>query len=430
MNTITFAKNRSSFRKQNRFEPELLYNIRKDSWNSFNDLKLPLRSNHLWRYTDPNDILVKNPFELMNIVPPLPDPSENNLTKLDGEFSGYSYNRSDFMTFTKLAPSLDNSGVVFKDLLSAVRENEDIVGKYLGKLVGNDFGKFEAMNLALWNTGLFLYIPDNIEIEMPIRLQRHASGLNTLHRLLVVTGNNSKLTLIDDYSGDCRKEQDTINSVVEIFVGESSNVSYFNTQRYSSNCKSYLTQRTKIDRDTQSVSAFAGLGGSTSKVNTGTILDGQGANSQLFGIIFGDSNQHFDYHTLHHHTASNSYSNIDFKTVLKDSANSANTGLIRVEEDAVNCEAYQVNRNLLLNEGAKAESIPELEILCDQVQCSHGATAGPIDKEMLFYLMSRGVSFEEAINIVTLGFVEPTVKKFPETLRDLTFDLISGKMKG
>ncbi len=430
MSTITLSKNKTSFRDQNRLEPTWLYSIRKESWDHFNDLDMPSRADHLWRYTDPQDFLVKNRSDLMKIAPPLPDRTENNLNHLHSDFSGYGYNRSDYMTFTWLAPALEKLGVVFKDLLSAVRENEDIIGKYLGKLVGHDFGKFEAMNLALWNTGLFLYLPDNIEIEKPIRLQRHPSGPNTFHRLLVVVGKNSKLTLIDDYSGECRKEEAQINSVVEIFARDSSNVNYFNTQRFSCNCKSYITQRAKINRDARAVSVFAGLGSKVSKINVGTVLDGPGANSQLYGIIFGDGSRHFDYHTMHHHTSSNSYSDIDFKVVLKDEANSASTGLIRIEEDALNCEAYQVNHNLLLNEGPKAESIPELEILCDQVQCGHGATVGPIDKDMLFYLMSRGVAYKEAADIITLGFIEPTIQKFPRELGELTRELITGKMMG
>lgn len=430
MNTVSLVKNKTGFRRQNRFEPEWLYDVRKKSWDCFNDIGLPHRANHLWRYTDPQTLLVKNQDDLMKIVPSLPDPTESKLKSPNGYFSGYSYNRSDYMTFTKPSPALKKSGVVFKDLLSAARENEDIVGKYLGKLVGYDFGKFEAMNLALWNTGLVLYIPDNVEIEKPIRLQRHPSGPDTFHRLLVVVGKNSKLNLIDDYSGVCRKEEFQINSTVEIFTGNASNVKYFNTQRLSCDCKSYITQRTQISRDAQSVSVFTGIGSKVSKINAGTILNGPGANSRLYGLVFGDGNQHFDYHTMHHHRSSNSYSDIDFKVVLKDEANSATTGLIRIEEDAQNCEAYQVNRNLLLNEGAKAESIPELEILCDQVQCSHGATVGSIDKEMLFYLMNRGVTYEEAVDIITLGFVEPTIRKFPEELRELTRELITGKMKG
>lgn len=430
MNTVTIEKNRTGFRSQNRFEPGWLYDIRKISWDYYIDLDLPHRANHLWRYTDPKDIHPGNSSELMKIVPSLPNQTENDYSQLNGHFSGYSYNRPDFMTFTGITPALEKSGVVFKDLLSAARENEDLVGKYLGKLVGNDFGKFEAMNLALWNTGLFLYIPDNMEIKKPIRLQRHPSGPSTFHRLLVVVGNNSKLTLIDDYSGECRKEEAFLNSTVELFTGESSDVKYFNTQRFSCECKTYITQRAEIKKDAQFVSVFAGIGSSLSKINAGTVLDGQGAQSHLYGIVFGDNDQHFDYHTMHHHKASNSYSDIDFKVVLKDKANSASTGLIRIEEDALNCEAYQVNRNLLLNEGPKAESIPELEILCDQVQCGHGATVGPIDQEMLFYLMSRGIDHNEAANIITLGFIEPTLQNFPDELGELTRELLTIKMNG
>lgn len=430
MNTVTIKKNNNGFRNQDRFEPEWLYNIKKKGWDYFNDLDLPHRANHLWRYTKPQDLLMENAAGLLKVVPILPEQIENDLSLQTGVFSGYGYNRYDFMTFTKLAKDLENSGVIFKDLLSASRENEEIVARNLGKLIGLDFGKFEAMNLALWNTGMFLYVPDNIKIEKPIRLQRHPSASNTFHRLLVVVGNNSKITLIDDYSGDCLNDETQVNSAVEIIAGDSANIKYFNTQRLSGDCKTFMTQRTKVGRDTRSVSVFAGIGSKISKINTGTVLDGEGAESKLYGIIFGDEKQHFDYHTMHQHKASNSYSDIDYKVVLKDKANSASTGLIRIEENAKNCEAFQVNRNLLLNEGPKAESIPELEILCDQVQCSHGATVGPIDKEMMFYLMSRGIELKEAVDIITMGFLEPTIEKFPKELGELTRELLTIKMKG
>jgi Fe-S cluster assembly protein SufD len=166
------------------------------------------------------------------------------------------------------------------------------------------------------------------------------------------------------------------------------------------------------------------------KVNAGTILAGRGANSQMSGLIIGDEKQHFDYHTVQNHQASESFSNLDFRVVLKGKSMSAYTGLIRVEKDTVNCEAYQENRNLLLNKGTKAESIPELEIMTDQVRCTHGATMGPIDPEQVFYLRSRGYSETEAIKAVVNGFVEPTLNKMPADAAALLREIAQAKMDG
>ncbi|MEE8417915.1 MAG: SufD family Fe-S cluster assembly protein, partial [candidate division Zixibacteria bacterium] len=131
----------------------------------------------------------------------------------------------------------------------------------------------------------------------------------------------------------------------------------------------------------------------------------------------------------HHHTAGESFSDLDFKVILKDRAASAYTGLIRIEKDTANCEAYQENRNLLLNKGTRAESIPELEIMTDQVRCSHGATMGPIDREMVFYLKSRGFSQTDAMRTIVEGFVASTLGKAPgEAVRTIQ-SLVSEKLQ-
>jgi Fe-S cluster assembly protein SufD len=220
-----------------------------------------------------------------------------------------------------------------------------------------------------------------------------------------------------------------VNSVVEIYAGDASQVTYANLLRHSDGVKTYVTQRTRVGRDAEALSIFAGLGGGLSKVDAGSILKGRGAHSQLYGMAFGDKEQSFDYHTVHHHLSSKSYSNIDFKVALRDRAHSAYTGLIRIEEDALDCEAYQENRNLLLDVDTKAESIPELEILCDQVQCTHGSATGPIDPETLFYLKSRGLSDYEATKTVVSGFMEPTVSRLPPDLRDMVRKIVMTKLE-
>lgn len=430
MSTIMVERKDADFRQIGRNEPEWLYNLRKDGWVSYHGMPLPDPVAHLWRYTDPVNFMIDNPADMMKVLPALSDITEREGSLMKPEYSAYGYNRSDFMTFALLDRSLADSGVVFEDLYSAITRYEDLVRGRFGHLVNADFGKFEAMNFALWNTGLFLYVPDNTIIEKPVRLQRHPSSPKTFLRLLAVIGKNSEVTIIDDYSGECRKEDATLNSVVEIFAGESSRIHYAAIQRLAENCVSHITQRSRAGRDARIDSIFGAFGGNISKVNAGTILDGRGAQSNIHGVVFGNNHQHFDYHTMHHHRDDESHSDIDFKVLLKDKSTSAYTGLIRIDEDALNCEAYQMNRNLLLNRGPKAESIPELEILCDQVRCSHGATMGPIDPEMIFYLKSRGLSHNEAVRTVVSGFIEPTLNRLPADSAEIIRNLMMTKLKG
>jgi Fe-S cluster assembly protein SufD len=426
---MTIAKERIEFRKNLHFEPEWLYRMRKESWESHLSLPLPDRTKHLWRYSDPRLFLIENPHVFMDIIPPIMSSGDGDRPPSSKEYAAIGYNQPDMSTIVKLSPELKESGVILKSLIVASKEDEEIVVKYLGRLVGHDFGKFEAANMALWNTGFLLYIPDNVSLEKPILLNRHPAHQFTPSRLLIAVGKNSRATIIDDYSGTCKEENPASSNVAEIFGEESSQVRYVNLQRLAPECRSYMTHRAEIGRGANIYSIFGTFGGTVSKINAGVVLNGRGADSRMYGVVFGDERQALDFHTLHHHKQNDSTSNIDVKVVLKDKATSAYTGLIKIDKETANCEAYQENRNLLLNAGTKAESIPELEIMTDQVRCTHGATMGPVDPEALFYLKSRGISQNEALKIIVSGFVEPTVNQIPAELRHILRNLVASKLE-
>jgi Fe-S cluster assembly protein SufD len=149
----------------------------------------------------------------------------------------------------------------------------------------------------------------------------------------------------------------------------------------------------------------------------------------MIGVTFGTANQHFDTHTLHHHKVGHTLSNIDYKVVLGGRALSAYTGLIKIEHKAKTCEAYQENRNLLLSPNTKAETIPELEILNEDVKCSHGATIGPIDPMQIFFLQSRGIPKEDATRMVVSGFVEATLKLLPVDLKERVAEFVTDRLE-
>ncbi len=160
------------------------------------------------------------------------------------------------------------------------------------------------------------------------------------------------------------------------------------------------------------------LGAKTMKLDTGTLLAGEGSEVETIGLLFGSGRQAFDHHTVHHHTAPHTNSNLDFKAVVTGRARSAYTGNITIEKEAPFSSAYQTNHNLLLSDKAQAESIPELEIKVDEVQCSHGATVGQVDPDELFYLMSRGIPEKEAVRQIVRGFLEAILQKVPAKLQD------------
>ncbi|MCK4656105.1 MAG: hypothetical protein KAT85_03715, partial [candidate division Zixibacteria bacterium] len=226
METTRIADNQTDFRTINKREPEWLYNTRKNGWSFYDSRPLPDRVVHLWRYTDPREFRIAEPRELIATRPPQAGGTQDDATQLKSDSSGYAYNRSDLTSSITLDPKLAEQGVVLTDLFAGIGSNESLVSQYLGHLVGNEFGKFEALNLALWNTGLFLYVPDNVQVEMPVRLRRHPAGPVTFHRLLAVIGNNAKVTVVDDYLGGRSSDSPLVNSVVEMYAGDASQVTY------------------------------------------------------------------------------------------------------------------------------------------------------------------------------------------------------------
>ncbi len=404
--------------------PVWLRDQRRASREAFNVAEVPPRGLHLWRYTDPKtflydrdavaDTAYSENYDIVEKIE-LDNLKNGNIAALATDLGGRDIKLNG-------ADELAKQGVVLSSLSSAVEHHHELVENYLYRLVNARTGKFEAMNGALWNDGIFVYVPDGVTVDKPIHLLRE-SGLarsSQFPRLLVVVGKNAELTLIDEYGGGSLDENEGIshaNGAVEIFGLEDSRTRYVMLQRQASAMKLYLTHRAQIERGASMLTVPLAFGALLSKENFGVTLNGEGADSNMYGLLFGSGYQHFDNHTLHHHAADNTSSNIDFKVVLKDRSHSAYTGLIRIDNDARTCQAYQENRNLLLNEGVRADTIPELEILNEDVQCSHGATIGPMDPESVFYLEARGIERDEAIRMIVSGFVDHTLKTVPDDLR-------------
>ncbi|MBU8932982.1 MAG: Fe-S cluster assembly protein SufD [candidate division Zixibacteria bacterium] len=416
-------------------EPQWLHEMRIAALKDYNEAALPPRGVALWRYTDPTRFLI--------------DPDQLVAKSSSDSCHELAVSDRDRVDIDRVAALVTdccgreieiNAGsnlgdkVILSSLISAMDTHEDLIRKYLGQLVNSKTGKFEATNTALWQDGLFVYVPDNTAVEKPIHLLRYACGAGTtyLPRLLVVLGRNARLTLIDEYIGGSAMTDDgyaAVNGAVEIFGGENSRCNYVSLQRQATGTRMYLSHRSRIERGAGAFTIPLALGGGISKQSFGVDLNGEGAESNIYGLLFGAGRQQFDNHTLHHHGAGHTISNIDFKVVLRDKARSAYTGLIRIDQPARACEAYQENRNLLLNTGTRAETIPELEILNEDVQCSHGATIGPVDPEMVFFLEARGIAREQAIAMIVSGFVAGTLEHIPETLRNRLVEVVRKRLE-
>lgn len=298
----------------------------------------------------------------------------------------------------------------------ASRWDERLVRPLLGTLVPASFGRFEAGNLAAFAGGHLVYVPaGTAPPESSLTVGLGGGRPFVAGRSLVVVEERAEATVVLAFSGGGEAAA-LVSWVVEAFVGPGARLHLATVLDPGPGVRTLLTARTRVARDARFTQTIAAVGGREAKVDTGTVLAEPGAETGLVGFALGSGTQKFDHHTRHDHAAPNTRSDIDFKVVLAGRARSAYTGLIRIGGDAPGSEAYQENRNLLLTKSTKAESIPELEILTDDVRCTHGSATGPVDPELLYYLGSRGLTAPESTRLVVSGFVEPTLARLPEDL--------------
>jgi Fe-S cluster assembly protein SufD len=290
----------------------------------------------------------------------------------------------------------------------------------LGSLVGAD-EKFAAHNAALWEHGLLVHVPREVVLDEPlyVRVANAVDGGSLFWRLLVVAEPGSRFTVVEEYASAAPELAGYSNAAVEIVVQEGAKVEYVSIQNLSRATWHFASHHARVERDAELDWVAGGFGSAKGKVWIQNDLAGPGATSRVTGAYFVDGTQHLDYDTFQEHIAPNTTSDFAFKGALRDTASAVWRGMIRVEKDAQRTNAYQENRNLLLSKTAHADSIPGLEILANDVRCTHGATLGQVDREQLFYLMARGLPRAEAERLIVRGFFQDVLDRIElEPVRD------------
>ncbi|MGH3061026.1 MAG: Fe-S cluster assembly protein SufD [Gaiellaceae bacterium] len=300
----------------------------------------------------------------------------------------------------------------------------------LGTLVGAE-DKLTAHNAALWKHGLLVHVPAGVELEKPlyVRVANSAPGGTLFWRLLVVAGEGARFTLIEESASADLELESYSNAVAEVFLERGSKLEYVSIQNLSRGTWHFATHRARVDRDAELDWVAGGFGSRKGKVTIENRLAGQGATSRVTGAYFADGDQHLDYDTLQEHEAPHTTSDFAFKGVLRDRATSVWRGMIKVERDAQRTNAYQENRNLLLSPDAHADSIPGLEILANDVRCTHGATVSQVNRDELFYCMARGLSREEAQLLIVRGFYQEIFDRIElEPVRDALQSVLEARL--
>ena len=283
----------------------------------------------------------------------------------------------------------------------------------LGSLVGWQEDKFAAHNAAAWKHGLLVHVPGGLELERPlfVRVVNAIEGASLFWRLLVIAEEGSRFSLVEEYSSTSPDLHGYFNGVTELFVEQAAKLEYVSLQNLSRETWHFASHHARVERDAELDWVSGGFGSKKGKVWIQNDLAGPGATSRVTGAYFADADQHLDYDTFQEHMAPNTESDFAFKGALRDTATAVWRGMIRVERDAQKTNAYQECRNLMLSPTAHAVPIPGLEILANDVRCTHGATVGRVDREQLFYLMARGLSREEAERLIVRGFFQDVLDR-------------------
>jgi Fe-S cluster assembly protein SufD len=287
---------------------------------------------------------------------------------------------------------------------------EPLPADYAAELIPDD-DKFALENLARWQHGLLVHVPKGIELEKPLYVQVTSSGGSLYWRMVVKADEGARFTLIEDLSSVADDVVAYTNAVVELYVDPNAKIEYVSLQNLSKETWHFGRHKALLQRDSELDWVLGGFGSKRGKVWIENDLVGPGATSRVTGAYFADGDQHLDYDTFQEHAAPSTESDFAFKGALRERATAVWRGMIRVEEDAQKTNAYQENRNLLLSDQAHADSIPGLEIMANDVRCTHGATLGRIDREELFYLMARGLSRAEAERLIVRGFFQDVLDR-------------------
>jgi Fe-S cluster assembly protein SufD len=398
---------------------------------AYQGLPMPGMTEEAWRRTDIRT------FKWDQVRPPMPTarpgkPVPASLLKplVGNERGGLLVVADGRPVEATLDPSLRRSQVVFTDFRTATRKHEALLKKHLGKTVPVSEGKFAALAATLADSGLFVYVPKGARLELPLHSVAWFTGAAHFSRVVIVVDDGASATVVHETASPLGATEQALHAgTVEVQVGKNAHLTFVELQSLGTNAWNFTHERVRVERGGTVDWIFSAVGSRLTKNFSEIDLDGEGSTAKMSGFYFANGEQHLDHDTQQNHNAAHTTSDLLFKGALRDKSRSVWQGMIYVAPGAQKADGYQANRNLVLSRGARADSIPGLEILADDVRCTHGATVGQLDEEQIFYLMSRGMPRAESEKVVVDGFFDPVLQRIPfEGVRERLKRAIEAKM--
>jgi Fe-S cluster assembly protein SufD len=389
--------------------------LQTEAWAEYQASPLPERTNELWRFSSVknlalNDYLSGPDFSI--------DPTKLTAGRRFPEPAGRLIFSNDVLVSVELLDStLKKSGVIFTTLSDALEQHSDLLREhFMNQPARLGSGKFAALHKAVVRAGTFLWVPRNVEIRAPFEVFHLVDGdnANVYPHTLIIADDNSKVSFIEHFVSSDPAHRGFACGVNDLVLRPGAQLTYISVQEWSRNFVSIQVNSTTAARDSTALNLALNFGGRYSRLESVSRMIDRGARSDMLAISVARDDQEFDQRTLQDHLKPDTTSDLLYKNVLDDRARTIFSGLIKVEPGAHRTDAYQKVRNLLLGDEAEANSMPGLEILADDVRCTHGATSGQIEPEELFYLKSRGIDDLAAKQLIARGFLNEVVARLPD----------------
>lgn len=413
-------------------EPEWMLERRLQAWALYESLPMPTTKDEEWRRTD-----IRR-FKLNEIGPSVngdaavdaaipeflgkeltEDVAGGRMLQVDGVVRQY-----------ELSDDLKVQGVIFCDMHTAVNQHPHLLQKhFMTEGVRPDEGKFAALHAAFWRGGTFLYVPKNVQAAAPLHSVLWSVNGKTFTHTLVIVDVGAEAVFMDEYASAGGDLPGLHNGCIELLVRDNASLIYAGLQDFGQNIWQFNHERGRIGRDARLDWVTSVMGSRLTKAFQTLELDRPGGWGRMSGIFFTNGRQHLDMDTQQNHNAGSTTSDLLYKGALRDKSRTVWQGMIKAQPGSQKIDGFQANRNLMLDKTARADSIPGLEIEADDVKCTHASAIGQLDPEELFYLMSRGIPRNTAIEMSVQGFFDPLMRRIPfEGVRNRIFDRIVEKI--
>ncbi len=403
-------------------EPEWMLNFRMKSLNRFERRPLPTWGGELGGIDFDNIFYyIKPTEEQVSEWDDVPDSIKNTYEKLgipEAErkyLAGVTAQYESEVVYHRNREDLEAQGVIFSDMDSAVREHPELVRKYFGKVIPPNDNKFSALNSAVWSGGSFIYVPPGVSVELPLQayFRINAENMGQFERTLIIADEGAQVHYVEGCSAPVYTSDSLHSAVVEIVVGEGARVTYTTIQNWSSNVYNLVTKRARVEAEGHMEWIDGNIGSQLTMKYPAVVMVGPKASGEVLSVAYAGPGQHQDTGAKMTHAAPETTSKIVSKSISKDGGRTSYRGLVRVEPDARGCKSHVQCDALILDEDSISDTYPYMEVGSQDAVIGHEATVSKVADEQMFYLMSRGLSEEQAMGMIVNGFVEPVTRTLP-----------------